>query len=365
MTSRVGHRLSLTNAFLAAARCYWLSVFPCVRRELRYWRTRAADIPNPKLRRLALQTHDSKWCNVEGAAAFATFAPATHRQAAIRTLVSFQSAYDYADTLAEQPADDVIANGRQLHQPLLVALQDTDGEHPDYYAYSGLKGDGGYLQALADSCGSAFRTMPSCALVKDRARRAAQRIITYQSFNHSGTDTYDLLAYWAAQETPPGSGLYWWETSAACASSLTALALLSAAATPQLNLADVFRIENAYHPWVGALHTTLDSLIDWSEDELAGQPSLLSRYGSTEELNTRMRMLARHSRDAIAVLPSSSLHRVILAAMVGIYLIAPGARSARTRGARQHVLEEIDDLARLTRFVLRLRHATHGTEHIK
>jgi tetraprenyl-beta-curcumene synthase len=287
-------------------------------------------------------------------------APAPHRQAAIRALIGFQAAYDYADTLAEQPTTDSIANGRQLHQSLLVAL-DPAAEHPDYFAYSDVNGDAGYLKTLTDACREAFQTMPSSTVVQRRATGAAQRIATYQSLNHAGKAPHDLHSRWATKETPPGSGLYWWETSAACASSLTALALLSAAATPQLTTTDVLRIEKAYHPWVGALHTMLDSLIDWREDELTGQPSLLACYSSISELEIRMRTLAQRSRRAIATLQSPSRHQALLAAMVSTYLIEPAARSPRARGAGHLVLEEIGDLARPSLSVLRLRKAIRRT----
>jgi tetraprenyl-beta-curcumene synthase len=296
--SRVLRRAEFATAFISAARCYWLDVFPRVQRELDYWRNRASEIPDPELRRLALETHRFKWCNVEGAAAFATLAPAVHRCAAIRALVTFQAAYDYADTMAEQPHDDPIANGRLLHQPLLVALNKI-AKHPDYYAHSRSNNDGGYLRSLTDSCRRAFEELPAHAIVAPAARRGAQRIVTYQSLNHSGNNTREMLARWAQEETLPGTGLRWWETSAACASSLTALALLSAAASPALEARDVLAIESAYHPWVGALHTLLDSLIDWSDDELAGQPSLLDRYDSITELTETMRMIVRRSRGAL------------------------------------------------------------------
>jgi tetraprenyl-beta-curcumene synthase len=354
--SRVGYRLGLTTAFVSAAHCYWLNVFPRVRQELRYWCWRATKIPDPQLRRLALETCRSKWCNVEGAAAFATLAPAAYRYAAIRALVTFQAIYDYADTLAEQPQDDPIANGRLLHQPLLTAL-DGITKHPDYYAHSRSSEDGGYLRALTDSCRRACNEMPSYALVREGIRRAAKRIITYQSLNHSGSDTHEELAWWAKQETPPGTGLRWWETSAACASSLTALALLSAAADPTLTVADVVAIERAYHPWVGALHTLLDSLVDWSEDERAGQPSLLDNYSSDSELTERMRTLVRHSREAATALPHAGRHSVVLAGMTALYLAAPEAGFSRTKDVSDGILEAMEDLMKPTLFVIKVRRA--------
>lgn len=170
MASRVGHHATLTTAFLSAAHCYWLNVFPRVQRELHYWCRRAREIPDPELRRLALETHRTKWCNVEGAAAFATLAPPAYRRVAIKVLVSFQALYDYADTLAEQPQEDPIANGRLLHQSLLVALN-ASVTHPDYYAYSRSSEDGGYLMALSDTCRGAFDELPAHTLVIPAVRR--------------------------------------------------------------------------------------------------------------------------------------------------------------------------------------------------
>jgi tetraprenyl-beta-curcumene synthase len=349
------HRVELATTFFSAAHCYWLKVFPRVQRELDYWRRRAGEIPGPELRRLALETHRTKWCNVEGAAAFAIMAPPAHRSAAIRTLVTFQAAYDYADTLAEQPQDDPIANGRLLHQPLLVAL-DGNATHPDYYAHSRLKDDGGYLQALTDSCRRAFEQLPAHAMIAPAARRAAERIVAYQSLNHGGgSKPHEAFAQWAQSETIPGTGLRWWETSAACASSLTVLALLSAAANPALEARDVLAIESAYHPWVGALHTLLDSLVDWSEDELDHQASLLDQYKSTAELTDRLRTLARRSRDSIAGLPQASRHAVLLAGMTGLYLSAPEARSPRIACASDAVLSAMEHLMRPTLLVMQAR----------
>jgi tetraprenyl-beta-curcumene synthase len=354
LTSRVGHHAELSVAFLLAAQCYWLRVFPRVQLELDHWRRRAGEIPDPELRRLALETHRAKRYNVEGAAAFATLAPRAYRGAAIRALVTFQAAYDYADTLAEQPQDDPIANGRMLHQPLLVAL-DGIAKHPDYYAHSRLNEDGGYLRALTDGCHQAIRQLPAHAIVAPAVMRAAKRIVTYQSLNHSGSNTHDLLACWAQEETLPGSGLRWWETSAACASSLTVLALLSAAASPELEARDVTVIESAYHPWVGALHTLLDSLIDLSEDELADQPSLLDRYDSISELVETMGTLARRSREAISSLPQASQHAVLLAGMTGLYLTTPEAHTPRTNCVTEEVLHEMENLMRPTLLVMRVR----------
>ncbi len=97
-------RVKLAGAFARAARTYWASVHPILRGELRHWRARAAEIPDPVLRQLALHSHNHKLENLEGAAAFATFVKPDQRAVVVRALVAFQAAYDYADIVSEQPS---------------------------------------------------------------------------------------------------------------------------------------------------------------------------------------------------------------------------------------------------------------------
>lgn len=356
MQEGIGHRLALSSAFVSAAHCYWLNVFPQVRRELRYWYAWAEGIPDPSLRALALRTYRCKWLNAEGAAAFAVFAPVASRQTTITALVTYQAAYDYADTVAELPATDSIANGVSLHRPLITALT-PDLEHPDYYAHSRLKNDGGYLKALTDACRAAFQRLPRHCLVKEAVKRASTRIVTYQSLHHGDARAREQLARWAKRQTVKGSGLRWWETAAACASSLTSLALISAAADPNITGVDVEALESAYHPWIGALHTLLDSLIDWSEDEQSSQPSLLDNYASGDELAERMRILAARSQVATATLAQPRLHVALLAGMVSVYLISPEASTGRTAAAAEAVLQAAGSLTGPSLFILRMRRA--------
>jgi tetraprenyl-beta-curcumene synthase len=336
-------------------------VFPQVRRERRYWRARAEWIPDPCLRRLALETYRCKWLNVEGAAAFAVFAPVVNRQTTVTALVTYQTAYDYADTLAELPTTDPVANGFSLHQPLITALE-PDLEHPDYYAHSYLKKDGGYLQALTDACRTAFQRLPCHRLVKDAVERASTRIITYQCLNHGDAGARQQLEEWAQRQTPSGSGLTWWETAAACASSLNALALISAAAATKVSRVELAEIESAYHPWIGALHTLLDSLIDWGEDECVRQPSLLDNYSSSNELVERMRLLAVNSRLATTTLAHPAFHAALLAGMVSVYLTAPEARTAYAAPVADAVLAETGPLTCPSLAVLRVRRRLRRTQ---
>ncbi len=254
-------RLALAGAFTLAALSYWLTVFPRVCRELGRLRRRAGEISDPELCGLASEALGKRG-NLEGAAAFAAFAPRAHRGAVVRAVVAFQAAYDYADTLAEQPSLHPVDNGRRLHSALRVAL-DPGVEHLDYYEHHPRGEDGGYLDELVDTCRHALGELPSYTVVASCAQRAAGRIAAFQSLSLCGHR--DAVEGRAREQTPPGSGLRWWETAAAAGSSLGVHALIAAAADPSLDPLDAAVIESAYFPWIGALHSLLDGLVDEAE----------------------------------------------------------------------------------------------------
>jgi tetraprenyl-beta-curcumene synthase len=350
-------RPALASAFAGAASRYWFGVFPLLGREIRYWREQARAIPDPELRRLALITQESERGNLEGAAAFAVLAPRAHRTRVVRAVVSFQAAYDYVDTLAEQPSVDPVANGRQLHLALLTALN-PNAAHPDYYKHSAGACDNGYMRNLIDTCRFAFGALPSHDSVAERTLRCAGRMVAYQSLNHGGpTDTRAALARWAAALTPPGSGLHWWETAAGAASSLSVFALIAAAARPTLPTAEVAATESAYFPWIGALHVLLDSLVDHGEDISAGHHSLVDNYQSAADTAIRLSAIAAQAMRTTELLPDGIAHATILAAMTSFYLSAPAASTPGAVPAAQLLLERMGTLAKPTMAVLRTRRA--------
>jgi tetraprenyl-beta-curcumene synthase len=348
-------QVALASAFASAASRYWLGVFPLVGRELRHWRERARQIPDPVLRRLALITQNTERGNLEGAAAFAVLVPRAHRERVVRAVVAFQATYDYVDTLAEQPSAHPVANGRQLHLALLTAL-DPHGDHPDYYEHFFDSRDNGYMRNLVDTCRFAFGALPSHASVAESALRATRRMVAYQSLNHGAHgDTRHALARWAAGLTPADTGLRWWEMAAGAASSLTVFALIAAAAQPTLSVGEAAATERAYFPWIGALHVLLDSLIDRHDDIEAGQHCLIDHYVSAEETASRLSTIAARAMRATELLPKSVQHATILAAMASFYLSAPATSTPGAFLAGQRVLETMGTLATPTMAVLRAR----------
>jgi tetraprenyl-beta-curcumene synthase len=350
-------QLAITGAFTKAASRYWLGVFPLVARELRRWHERAHQIPDPALRRLALITQTSERGNLEGAAAFAVLAPRRHRARVVRAVVAFQTTYDYIDTLAEQPSSDPVANGRQLHLALLSAL-DPGCDHADYYEHNRGNRDNGYMRNLIDTCRSALRGLPSYASVAGSALRSARRMVAYQSLNHGAPDDSRLgLARWASELTPSGSGLYWWETAAGAASSLSVFALIAAAAQPTLAPGEAAATDGAYFPWIGALHVLLDSLIDQREDIQTGQHSLIDHYASAEQAATRLGSIAARALQTTETIPNSLQHATILAAMTSFYLSAPATSAPTATLSAQRVLDTMGIVGAPTMAVHRARRA--------
>ncbi len=339
---------------MQTALCYLLLVLPRVTRELEHWHVRAERIPDAELRRHALQAL-AKRGNMEGAALFATIAPRAQRRTTVRALVAFQTAYNYLDALAELPSEDPRANSAQLHRALFLALH-PDRPHADYYAHSPARDDGGYLRQILDACRQALAELPSYAALAPSARRAASRIVDFQTLNLSESQGgHDALRRWASAATPAGSGLAWWETAAGAGSSLALHALIAAAATPGLDGFHAEQIELAYWPWTGALHTLLDSLVDRREDRRDGRRCLLDYYRSQPHAAIRLASLAARARESVRRVPRARAHRVILTAMCSHYLCAPQCEQAEARAITRALTGALGAALPITMLISRTR----------
>ncbi len=346
--------MALWATFVRGALSYWTCVFPHVCVHIARWRRAARRIPDPELRRLALAAL-AKRGNIEGAAAFAAFAPLRRRARVTTATCSFQAAYNLLDLLGEQPSPDPVLDGRQLHESLVYAL-DPHGTPRDWYEHHPQREDGGYLARLVEGCRRAFAGLPSHELVGERARAGAERIVAFQSLNLSESQgDHRGLEQWALRATPPGTDLRWWETAAAAGSSLGVYALIAAAAEAKLDAHETEAIDRAYFPWIGGLHSLLDNLIDKREDEAAGHRSLIEYYGPLRTAQ-RMTWLARRAEQAAGELEHSARHKTILTAMIANYLSTPEAQSEQLEPVSEAVLATAGPLTAATLLVFRLRH---------
>jgi tetraprenyl-beta-curcumene synthase len=347
----------LTIPFLAAARAYWCSVFPRAHREIGHWRGRALTIADPALRQIALHALAER-SNMEGAAAFATFAPRRRRAPVVRAAVAFQSAYNYLDLLAEQPHARAVLNAATLHAALPAALRaEGEGAH-GWYAHLPAGDDSGYLQAMVDACRQALARLPSHAAVAGMALAGAERVAAFQRFN-CGERQGDpaALRSWALSNVQAGSGLSWWEVAASAGSSLGVYVALAEAARPQVQRDELAVLERLYFPWVGALHSLLDQLVDVQEDERTGQFNFTLCYDSPEHAARRVGLLADQAIARAAALRGRGeavRHRLILTAMATMYLSRPESGAAHARPAREAVLRRLGLTGRFSLAVFKL-----------
>jgi tetraprenyl-beta-curcumene synthase len=349
-------RVALAGVFAGAAARYWLTIFPRVRGELRRRRLRAREIPDPALRELALAALEKRG-NIEGACAFAVFVPWWRRRAAVRALAAFQGTYNYIDMLAEQPCAEPVLNGRRLHEALLVAL-DPAAPHLDYYEHDPRHDDGGYLRELVDTCQAALAALPSWSAVAEPARAATESIVAFQSLSLGRSSAErEQLVRWARAQTPPGTGLQWWETASARGTSLGVHLLIATAADRGARPAFAASLAAPYLTWAGSLHSLLDSLVDESEDADSAQFSFIGCYGSRQEARVRMAWLAERSASELRDLPRGRLHLVLLAGMVASYLSLPEAHAPRVREVTESVIASAGPPVGGALFVFRARRA--------
>ena len=264
---------------------------------------------------------------MQGAALFAVLAPRALRPETVRALVAFQAAYNYLDTLAEQQSAHPVENARRLHRALLVAV-DPDIPHEDYYARHPQREDGGYLLEMVECCRASIRVLPSYPQVTRSVQAAAGRIVAFQSLSCDGFEgEYDRLERWARAQAPRESGLRWWESAAAGGSSLGVHVLIGLSARAELEPGEVAAVDHAYFPWIGALHSLLDSVVDVAEDARGGQHNLISHYASQAHAAARLSFLEGRARSATRTLASGYQHEAILTAMECHYLSALEASS--------------------------------------
>lgn len=167
LAARVGAALVLANVR------YWTTVAPLVRAQMRRWEVRARAIPDPVMRKVAIEKLYQERFTVEVAATLATLSSRRDRAVAVDAIVAIQVLYDYLEGLTEQQLRDPIEDGRQLFRAFPAAV--TLGVELDHHYYpDGLSGgDGGYLETLGETISAALSQLPASATVADALRANA------------------------------------------------------------------------------------------------------------------------------------------------------------------------------------------------
>jgi tetraprenyl-beta-curcumene synthase len=334
--------LSTTAALAMANARYWSTVAPVVRAELKHWRRRAAAIPDPDLRELALGKLERERFNAEAGAMLATLAPRAHRTDAVRAIVALELLFDLLDGLTERPLQDPIADGERLFSDFIDAVRARPPDAPPLTA-----DDAGYPRELARAASDALGRLPAWEAVSRLAAASAERAAQAQIRMHAVPRIgIGQLEDWARAQTP-GTGLEWRELLAGSASSVLAIhALIAAGADPRTATAHADRIDRAYLP-ICALLTLLDSLVDESRDEAVGRPGYASLYPDRELLSRTLAEMGSRAVDQARALPHGAHHVMILAGVAAYYVSSPEAREEPTSPTLAQVRSELAPLLTL------------------
>ena len=263
-----------------------------------------------------------------------------HDPRLLRLLVALQVAWDYIDTLAEQPGGDAIAAGRQLHR----ALTDAVSAGPllgDYYRLHPSQDDGGYLAALVGACRDACVSLPAYEPVRAFvAQEIAAAEIQY--VNHAPAAERDaILRRWAAGHGDRAE-TGWIELAAAASSSLGVLAMLTLAIDPRVDAAAAERLRAAYVPWVDALTALLDSLVDQAHDATTGLMNFIRQYPSEAAAGQRVSGVTARALGAVRELPHGARHVVVVTGMIAMHLSKASAWEPEAEPISRRVLQTTD-----------------------
>jgi len=300
-------------ATVRALAAYLFTVLPAVRRELRRWEP----LPEEKAK------------NAEAVAVYAILAPRSHRSAVVRAIVALQVAIDYRDVAEE----------------------------------TGAEPDPARLAELTEVWTREAATLPSYEAIAEQLSHAVERCEKAQRLTHNAARGHDEALRRLADDLSVGSDYRWWEIAAAASSSVSAHALVAAAANPSLLPEMATLIDAAYFPSIGALTVILDDLVDLEADRAAGEHSYLGYYDDADETAKRLAEIARRAETLVTPLPQAIRHRAILDGVLAFYLGAP-ANSTEAEATRLRLMPNLRPGARLLSTFVRVRRKV-GRERLR
>lgn len=297
-------------------------VLPGVREQLRHWRLKAEEMPDPELRRQAIASMTSKEFHCIGGSVYAVAnLPMSH--VLIPLIVAFQTISDYLDNLCDRSTSLDADDFRCLHQSMLDAVDPSEPLH-DYYQFREEKEDAGYLNELVKTCQASLRLLPSYPLVAESVRELVGLYCDLQVYKHIRKDLREnaLLSWWERhKEKYPD--IQWNEFAAATGSTLGVFMLFLAASDPYLKRDTVKTIFDAYFPYICGLHILLDYLIDQEEDLVGGDLNFCSYYDSMDLTVKRIAMIVTEAREKSESLDHPAFHRMIIEGLLALYLSDP------------------------------------------
>ncbi|RKP54289.1 tetraprenyl-beta-curcumene synthase family protein [Cohnella endophytica] len=303
-------------------------ILPEVRAELARWKIRANEIPDPELRKQALDSMNTKQFHCEGGGVYAA-ANLEQRHVLIPLIVALQTISDYLDNLCDRSTSLDPNDFRLLHQSMLDAVT-PEAQTVNYYELRDEQEDGGYLAALVAQCRSSIAALPSYRHVQKHVIELVQLYADLQVYKHIAHSQREreLLDWWDRHSSRYPQ-LRWNEFAAATGSTLGMFMLFLAASDRELGANQADEIRDHYFPSICGLHILLDYLIDQAEDRIGGDLNFCSYYEDQSALNDRMGQMVRAARESADKLPFGHFHRMIVEGLVALYLSDPKVRDQR------------------------------------
>lgn len=335
--------LDQTRALLAAAARQLAWGLPRAARQIRIWRARAQAVSDAQIRADALDVVRCKRAHIDGAALF-WIVLRRRSPRLLDLLVSYEMMLDFLDYAGErgqEPGRDIAAgraDGEQMHRALLDAL-DPDRSRTDHWLHHPWRDDARYLAALIFACRSSTTSLPSYSRVRSFGAREAGRASEVLAINHIAcASVRDAeLRLWARRHFTAGSGMSWFELSAAVSGSLGVHSLFVLAADRCTTSAQAETTYAAYMPWVALSTAMFDSWADQIEDAEEGSHSYVAHYDSASTREARLEEIASETMRAVLALPDGRRHAVIVSSMIAMYLTKDAARTPELAAATRRL----------------------------
>ncbi|PLT32215.1 tetraprenyl-beta-curcumene synthase family protein [Bacillus sp. V5-8f] len=311
--------MSVPTNPLALMKDVYRDVFPIVHKELRYWTKRAKEIPNPELRKQALDSISSKTFHCEGGSILALISEGK-KEEAIRFIVAYQTISDYLDNLCDRSTSLDPDDFRALHESMHHSL-DTNASSSNYYQFREDQEDGGYLIELVGTCQSVLRQITRYTEIRPYLQELCSYYSDLQVHKHVCVEErIPRLQTWFDRYKSQLPAMSWYEFSACSGSTLGIFCLVAYSLRPDFESEYADAIREGYFPYIQGLHILLDYFIDQEEDRHGGDLNFCFYYKDDKELFDRFMHFVKKSNQYSSKLPHKRFHQLIHRGLLGLYL---------------------------------------------
>lgn len=293
---------------------------PEVQKLLQYWRGRANMIPDPILRKQALDSLASKAFHCQGGAVYAA---SPRNPQLLEFIIAYQTICDYLDNLCDRAGSTDGHAFKQLHQSLLDAL-DPSRNSADYYKNYPHQNDGGYLGSLVELCREKLSGASNYHQVKQEVIALADWYSSLQIAKHINVEQREqVLRRWADYHVRNYPAIFWQEFAAASGSTLAIFALMRQAFMGRNDSQINLQLWDVYFPWICSFHILMDYFIDQEEDRRGGDLNFIFYYDNEAEMMDRLIYILSQCYQKVVTLPDRLFHEMVVDGLLAMYLSDP------------------------------------------